>query len=103
MLRRCLERDARQRLRDIGEARIRLSDPRGMYGARLEVEAHIVTASTLSVQNLVKCVNSLNIDVDQLVLAPLAAGEAVLTPYVKITADGGVHPSRLEGRVNRMV
>jgi cell division protein FtsA len=57
-----------------------VSDPRGMYGARLEVEAHIVTGSTLSVQNLVKCVNSLNIDVDQLVLAPLAAGEAVLTP-----------------------
>ena len=57
-----------------------VSDPRGMYGARLEVEAHIVTGSTLSVQNLIKCVNSLNIDVDQLVLAPLAAGEAVLTP-----------------------
>lgn len=57
-----------------------VSDPRGMFGARLEVEAHIVTGSTLSVQNLVKCVNSLNIDVDQLVLAPLAAGEAVLTP-----------------------
>jgi len=56
-----------------------VSDPRGMYGARLEVEAHIVTGSTLSVQNLVKCVNSLNVDVDQLVLSPLAAGEAVLT------------------------
>jgi cell division protein FtsA len=56
-----------------------VSDPRGMYGARLEVEAHIVTGSSLSIQNLVKCVNSLNVDVDQLVLAPLAAGEAVLT------------------------
>jgi eukaryotic-like serine/threonine-protein kinase len=30
VLRRCLERDPRQRLRDIGEARIRLSDPHGM-------------------------------------------------------------------------
>lgn len=56
-----------------------VSDPRGMYGARLEVEAHIVTGSSLSIQNLVKCVNTLNMDVDQLVLAPLAAGEAVLT------------------------
>ena len=56
-----------------------VSDPRGMYGARLEVEAHIVTGSALSIQNLVKCVNTLNVDVDQLVLAPLAAGEAVLT------------------------
>lgn len=56
-----------------------VSDPRGMYGARLEVEAHIVTGSALSIQNLIKCVNALNVDVDQLVLAPLAAGEAVLT------------------------
>jgi cell division protein FtsA len=56
-----------------------VSDPRGMYGARLEVEAHVVTGSALSIQNLVKCVHTLNIDVDQLVLAPLAAGEAVLT------------------------
>jgi cell division protein FtsA len=56
-----------------------VSDPRGMYGARLEVEAHIVTGSALSIQNLVKCVHTLNVDVDQLVLAPLAAGEAVLT------------------------
>jgi cell division protein FtsA len=56
-----------------------VSDPRGMYGARLEVEAHIVTGSTLSVQNLIKCINSLNIEVDQLVLAPLAAGESILT------------------------
>jgi len=56
-----------------------VSDPRGMYGARLEVEAHVVTGSALSIQNLVKCVHTLNMDVDQLVLAPLAAGEAVLT------------------------
>jgi len=57
-----------------------VSDPRGMYGARLEVEAHIVTGSAMSMQNLVKCVNSLNIEVDELVLAPLAAGEAILRP-----------------------
>jgi len=56
-----------------------VSDPRGMFGARLEVEAHIVTGSSLSIQNLVKCVTTLNIEVDQLVLSPMAAGEAVLT------------------------
>jgi cell division protein FtsA len=39
-----------------------------------------VTGSSLSIQNLVKCVSLLNIDVDQLILAPLAAGEAILTP-----------------------
>ena len=56
-----------------------VSDPRGMYGARLEVEAHLVTGSTPSIQNLIKCVNSLNIELDELIVAPLASGEAVLT------------------------
>jgi cell division protein FtsA len=56
-----------------------VSDPRGMFGARLEVEAHLVTGSTPSIQNLVKCINSLNIELDELIVAPLASGEAVLT------------------------
>ncbi|MBN1640567.1 MAG: cell division protein FtsA [Anaerolineae bacterium] len=56
-----------------------VSDPRGMYGARLEVEAHLVTGSTPAVQNLVKCIHSLNIELDELIVAPLASGEAVLT------------------------
>ncbi len=56
-----------------------VSDPRGMHGVRLEVEAHIITGSTPTIQNLVKCVNSLDIEIDELVLAPLASGEAVLT------------------------
>ena len=56
-----------------------VSDPRGMYGARLEVEAHLVTGSTPSIQNLAKCINSLNIELDELIVAPLASGEAVLT------------------------
>ena len=56
-----------------------VSDPRGMFGARLVVEAHLVTGSTPSIQNLVKCINSLNIELDELIVAPLASGESVLT------------------------
>lgn len=56
-----------------------VSDPRGMHGVRLEVEAHIITGATPTIQNLVKCVNSLDIEIDEMVLAPLASGEAVLT------------------------
>jgi len=55
-------------------------DPLGMVGFRLEVEAHIVTASTTAVQNLTRCLEKAGIVVDQMVLAPLAAAEAVLTP-----------------------
>lgn len=53
-------------------------DPIGMQGTRLEVEAHIVTGASTSVSNLVKCVRDAGVDIDDLVLQPLASGEAVL-------------------------
>ena len=54
-------------------------DPVGMQAYRLEVEAHIVTGSTSSIRNLIKCVQEAGIHIDALVLDPLASGEAVLT------------------------
>lgn len=54
-------------------------EPLGMHGYRLEVETHIVTGAATSIQNLIKCVEGLDIAVEQLVLGPLASGEAVLT------------------------
>jgi len=54
-------------------------DPIGMTAVRLEVETHIVTATTSSVQNLSKCVQRAGVEIDEFVLAPLATAEAVLT------------------------
>ncbi len=54
-------------------------DPLGMQAYRLEVEAHIVTGSTPSIRNLIKCVQNAGIQIDALVLEPLGSGEAVLT------------------------
>jgi len=54
-------------------------DPVGMHGFRLEVEAHIVLGSSPSIQNIVKCVDGAGVDVDELVLGSIAAGDAVLT------------------------
>jgi cell division protein FtsA len=54
-------------------------DPIGMQAFRLEVEAHIVTGSTASIRNLVKCVQNAGIYIDALVLEPLASGETSLT------------------------
>ena len=54
-------------------------DPVGMHGFRLEVEAHVITASSMAIQNLVKCVAAAGVEVDEMVLGPLAAGDAVLT------------------------
>jgi cell division protein FtsA len=61
-----------------GESHIQ--HPLGMSAIRLEVDAHIVTGSSTAIKNLTQCVLSHNIDVDDLVLEPLAAGKAVLRP-----------------------
>jgi cell division protein FtsA len=53
-------------------------DPVGMHGFRLDVETHIITAAVASVQNLVKCIRGVGIDIEDLVLEPLASGESVL-------------------------
>ncbi len=53
--------------------------PIGMHGTRLEVEAHIITASAATVDNLRQCVSAANVEVQSFVLNPLASAEVVLT------------------------
>jgi cell division protein FtsA len=64
-----------------------------MHGFRLDVETHVITAAVTSIQNLIKCIRSIGIDIDDLVLEPLASSEAILTPDEKevgvILADIG--------------
>jgi cell division protein FtsA len=55
-----------------------VSDPVGMYGQRLDVEAHVITAAVSAMQNLTRCVEGIGIQVDALILEPLASAEAVL-------------------------
>ncbi len=55
-----------------------VKNPVGMHGFRLDVEAHIITAAVTSVQNLTKCIRSIGIDIDDLVMEPLASAEAIL-------------------------
>lgn len=53
-------------------------DPVGMVGSRLEVEAHIVTGATTTMQNLLRSVERAGVEVEEVVFTPLAAGHAVL-------------------------
>ncbi|MDQ7819793.1 MAG: cell division protein FtsA [Armatimonadota bacterium] len=55
-------------------------NPVGMYGSRLEVEAHIVTGTSTVLANLLKCVQRAGLELEEIVLEPLASAEAVLTP-----------------------
>ena len=70
-----------------------VKNPIGMHGFRLDVETHIITAAVASVQNLVKCIRGIGIEIDDLILEPLASSEAVLTEDEKqvgvILADIG--------------
>jgi len=70
-----------------------VKNPVGMHGFRLDVETHIITAAVTSVQNLIKCIRGVGVDIDDLILEPLASSEAVLTEDEKqigtILADIG--------------
>ncbi len=53
--------------------------PIGMCGVRMEVRVHIITGATSAVQNIMKCVRRCGLEVDDIILEPVASGEAVLT------------------------
>ncbi len=67
--------------------------PVGMFGTRLEVEAHIVTGVATALANVARCAQRAGVDVDAMVLEPLASAEAVLTPAERdlgvVVADVG--------------
>ncbi len=56
-----------------------LSDPVGMHGFRLAMDAQVISGATGAVRNLVQCVQTHGVEIEELVLDPLASGEAVLT------------------------
>jgi len=60
-----------------------IRSPVGMSGVRLEARVYIITTATASAQNVIKCCERAALHVADLVLGPLAAAEAVLTPEEK--------------------
>jgi len=60
-----------------------IKDPIGMSGTRLEVDAHIISATSSALHNLVKCVQQLGLRIDDIVFSGWAASSSVLTPTEK--------------------
>ncbi|SUV87009.1 cell division protein [Bordetella pertussis] len=56
-----------------------IREPIGMSGLRLEVRVHIVTGAVSAAQNIVKCVRRCGLEVQDLILQPLASSLACLT------------------------
>jgi cell division protein FtsA len=54
-------------------------EPIGMSGIRLEAKVHIVTGAQSAAENIIKCVRRCGLEVEQLMLNPLASSLSVLT------------------------
>src|SRR3989338_1366711 len=61
----------------------KIKDPLGMNGVRLEVDALIVESSVPHIKNLTKSVYQAGIEIDEMVLEPLAAARAILSKQQK--------------------
>lgn len=61
-----------------------VKNPVGMHGFRLDVETHIISAAVTSVKNLTKCIRAIGVEIDDMVLEPLASAEAVLSEEEKM-------------------
>jgi cell division protein FtsA len=60
-----------------------VSDPIGMLGARLEVDVHVVHGNLNRLQNPVRVVKGLQLEVDAVVFSGLAASLSLLSPEQK--------------------
>jgi cell division protein FtsA len=56
-----------------------ISDPRGMIGVRLEVEATIITGAKTAIHNMLRCIEKAGLKVSGLVLMSLASGQLALS------------------------
>ena len=53
-------------------------DPIGMSGVRMEATVHIITGLVTAVQNIMKCVKRTGVEINDIVLEPIASSDAVL-------------------------
>ncbi|MFZ9981437.1 MAG: cell division protein FtsA [Cyclobacteriaceae bacterium] len=60
-----------------------IKDPVGMAGVKIEADFHIITAHTTAIKNIDKCVRRAGMDIDELILEPLASSLAVLSEEEK--------------------
>jgi cell division protein FtsA len=60
-----------------------IKDPVGMAGVRLEANFHIITGDIAAARNIYRCITKAGLDIDQLVLEPLASSSSVLTEEEK--------------------
>jgi len=60
-----------------------IKDPVGMSGVRLEADFHVITAHTNAINNINKCVKRAGLEIESLILEPLASSLSVLSDEEK--------------------
>lgn len=60
-----------------------IKDPVGMVGSRLEADFHVIAARTDAVSNILRSVDKANLEIENIVLEPIASSMAVLMPEEK--------------------
>jgi len=65
------------------DAQAGIKDPIGMSGIRLEVDTHIISATSSVMHNILKCVNQVGLQVQDTVFGGWVAAQAVLTSTEK--------------------
>jgi cell division protein FtsA len=60
-----------------------ITDPVGMSGVRLEGNFHIITAQSNAISNINKCIARAGLEIDNLILEPLASSMSVLSDEEK--------------------
>lgn len=60
-----------------------IKEPKGMSGISMEANFHIITGQTTAAKNIYKCVKKANLEVNELILEPMASAVAVLSEEEK--------------------
>ncbi|WP_027001919.1 cell division protein FtsA [Hugenholtzia roseola] len=60
-----------------------IKDPIGMAGVRLEADFHVITAQTNAIKNIKRCVERVGLEIESLILEPLASALSVLSQEEK--------------------
>jgi cell division protein FtsA len=62
-------------------------NPVGMLGSKIEANFHVIIGQTSAAKNIVKCIQSAGLEMDYMILEPIASAQAVLDEEEK---DAGV-------------
>lgn len=56
-----------------------VKEPIGMSGVRLDTRVHIITGALTAIQNIQKCIQRCGLEIEDMVLQPMASAQAILT------------------------